>query len=340
MKKNVTSKDVAKEAGVSRATVSYVLNDVKKVKIKPETRERVMEAARKLNYHPHSIARALKTDKSMSIGVVSRRNIAEDRFSIVLRGIKDALKEHKYSITLCNDEEDLNGNREYINYYLAKRIDGVILLSAEEVLSRYDIEKLISRNLPNVLVDYHLKDEKLNTIDIDYFHGGYLATRFLIEQGYDKIIYFAPAISIPQEKERLRGVRTAISEFESKVSKFKEVISGQTGKKYMDSTTSMLENKDDYTAAIISWVDVAYKALAEASKLNISVPEDLAVISLAGTHYADLSYPKLSTCDLPLYNLGYESGKLLIKKIKMDTQNDIEFVQKSLSCFLNPREST
>lgn len=337
MKRTITSEDVAKEAGVSRATVSYVLNNVKGVKIKPETRKRVLEAARKLNYYPNSIARALKTDRSMSVGVVSRRDIADDRFSKVLRGIKDSLKTNKYSITLCRYEKDINGNREYINYFLAKKIDGVILLSAEEELSQDIIQNLISYQVPTVLADYHDSNKDINSININYYHGGYTATHYLIEQGYENILYFAPAIDIPQERERLKGVKTAIAESDNKINKFKELIIGKDGAEYINSINTMLEESRGYTAVIVSWINVAYKVLSEAIKININIPEDLAVISLAGTHYAELSYPRLTTCDLPLYDLGYRSGEVLI-----DTINNAESktVEESLPCKLIRRKST
>lgn len=341
MKKRVSSKDVAREAGVSRATVSYVLNNVEDVKIKAETRERVVKAARKLGYHPHSIARALKTDKSMSVGVVSRRNIAEDRFSRVLRGIKDALKKHKYSITLCSDQIEDNGNPEYLNYYLSKRIDGIILLSAEEVLDDKSVQKLISLKIPAVMVDYHIKNNNINCVDIDYFHGGYITTSYIIGQGYNRMIYFAPAIDIPQEKERLRGVRTAIKENDNRSLQYREVITGETGLDYGNQVKPLLENniqigETGQTALVVSWVNVAYKVLSEAARLRMKVPEDLAVISLAGSLYARLSYPRLSTSDLPLYELGYRSGKILIESINEKK----EPISESIPCKLNIREST
>ena len=90
-KKSVSSRDVAKEAGVSQATVSYVLNNVQNVKIKPETRKAVMEAAKRLNYHPNYIAKGMKLNKSMSIGVVTEKNVTNFYFMKALEGIKDAI---------------------------------------------------------------------------------------------------------------------------------------------------------------------------------------------------------------------------------------------------------
>ena len=117
------------------------MNNVKGVKIKPETRDKVNEAARKLGYHPESTARALKTKRSMSIGIVSRRDVSEGRFMNVLRGIKAVLDRHKYSILLCSDELNSRGYPEYYSYYNEKKIDGVILLSHIESINKKEIEK-------------------------------------------------------------------------------------------------------------------------------------------------------------------------------------------------------
>ena len=97
--KRVSSKDVAKEAGVSQATVSYVMNNCQNVKIKPETKELVLNAAKKLNYHPNHIARGMKLNKSMAIGVVTNRNFTNLYFAKVLEGININLSEQNYAIS-------------------------------------------------------------------------------------------------------------------------------------------------------------------------------------------------------------------------------------------------
>jgi LacI family transcriptional regulator len=336
MKKQISSTDVAEEAGVSRATVSYVLNNVDTVKITSETREKVLDAAKKLGYHPNSIARALKTQKSMSIGIVSKRDIAEDRLSKILRGIREILKQHQYSITVCSEEKDESGKSEFINYYLSRRIDGVIIISAEEGINLDLVDLLLDYDIPCVLVDYHVKDERINCIDINYYHGAYSATNYLIEKGYEKIIYLAPDIDIPQEQERLQGVTEAVNDSSSKVKNFKFIKTGQNQKKFNKDIVSTLKKRGNFEALIVSWIYMGYKTLYEANRLNIKIPEQLAVMSLAGSSFADLSYPRLSTCDLPLYKIGIKSAKILLDSM----ENEIKPVNTEVVCSLNPRDST
>ena len=152
LKKKISSVDVAKEAGVSRATVSYVLNNVYDVKLKDETREKVLNAARKLGYFPNFTAQALKTNKCMSIGIVSRRKVDEFRFVNILGGIQPVLSRHGYSIVLCSSERDEEGFPEYYKLYKSKKIDGVIFISYQEQVKLENIDehvKLVTEeNIP------------------------------------------------------------------------------------------------------------------------------------------------------------------------------------------------
>ena len=129
-KKRVSSKDVAKEAGVSQATVSYVLNNNKNIKIKPETRQAVLDAVKKLNYHPSLLARAMKLNKSMTVGVITDRNVTNYNFMRMLEGIKDQLQEFNYAITLLFNKSEETFNDEILEYYNTNRLDWIIFALA------------------------------------------------------------------------------------------------------------------------------------------------------------------------------------------------------------------
>ncbi|HZK35135.1 MAG TPA: LacI family DNA-binding transcriptional regulator, partial [Bacillota bacterium] len=116
-RKRVSSKDVAKEAGVSQATVSYVLNKNKNIKIKPETRQAVLDAVKKLNYHPSYMARGMKLNKSMMVGVMTDRNVTNYNFMKMLEGIKDELNQSNYAITLLFNKSDETFDDEILKYY-------------------------------------------------------------------------------------------------------------------------------------------------------------------------------------------------------------------------------
>jgi DNA-binding LacI/PurR family transcriptional regulator len=339
MKKKVSSFDVAREAGVSRATVSYILNNVSGVKIKSQTVERVIEVARKLGYHPNVSARALKTKKSMSVGVVSKRSVDEERFTKVLKGIKEVLDKHDYSILICSDEINNTGTPQYYNYYMEDRIDGIILLSCIESIDyqkvRAQTQTLKEENIPSVLVDYHIYDPEINCVDLNYYHGGYLAADYLLNRGYNKVIFLDAGTGNVQENERISGVSKAFADRGLNEDMI-DIIS--VGSKNFQSWTNIyrvIREMGEHNAVIASWVYFGLKVLHIAGRTGISVPRELAVISLADSGYANYCYPRLSTSMLPLHEAGKQAANLL-----MNTLNGEKVpVNIKLPCTLNIRKS-
>lgn len=337
MKKRITSVDVAKEAGVSRATVSYILNNTEGARISDLTRDKVLKAAQKLGYHLDINAQALKTNRSMSIGVVSRRDVTESRFVNVLGGIKEVLGKEKYSILLCSDEKDSRGYPEYLSLYHSKKIDGIIFISYQEQLEIEHAEEraslMIKEQIPCVFADYHLQDPMVNGVDINYYHGAYIATRYLIDKGHKSIAFLMPEINTEQERQRLDGVKKAVSEAEAV-----ELILYSAGEKeeiFSNNIVNMLEDRNKYTSIITAWGKMAAITLYHTNRMKISVPQEVAIISLAGDNAAKYTYPRLSTSELPLYELGLKCAQSLIDGINKPEMP----VNLKLPCKLQIRDS-
>ena len=156
-KKSVTAKDIARVCGISQATVSYVMNNKEGKKISEATRQLVLKTARELNYVPNSTARSMRTNRSMSIGVVSGRNNLTIGFSHILRGIKEYLDKAGYSITLLTDDgrerlKDSPEQHEYVRYYRSSRIDGILFLF-------YEMEDSVMKMLEEEHIPFFLVDE-------------------------------------------------------------------------------------------------------------------------------------------------------------------------------------
>lgn len=336
--KRVTSMDVAREAGVSRATVSYILNNVQSVSIKDSTKKKVIEAAKKLGYYPDSMAVALKTNKAMSIGIVSRRNVSELRYVKFLDGVKSALEE-KYSIILCSDHTDDFGYPEYYSYYKRKKIDGILFLSYHEHISEEKIDDYIrmstSENIPIVFADYHLNNPMVNCVDINYYHGAYMAANYLMNKGHRRIVYLTPDFNTKQEEQRIKGIEDAVKEHEEVTLIRKDILTSNEEEK--EAIVDVLNNRDEYTAIITSWTKMAYTVLYQAQRLKIDIPEDISVIALAGSNFDEYTYPRLSTCNLPLYSLGQKSAKRLMEMLEDTNTLPLNI---TLPCEINERDST
>lgn len=336
--KRVTSSDVAREAGVSRATVSYILNNVQNVSIREETRKKVHETAKKLGYHPDSIARALKTNKSMSIGIVSKRSVSEIRYVKVLDGIKEVMSKYKYSIIICSDNIDDSGYPDYYSYYKSRKIDGVLFLSYHELMEQENIDERVNMALtdkiPIVFADYHLNNPMVNCIDINYYHGAYIATKHLIELGHKNIIYLRPDYNTEQENQRIKGVKKAIGEA-TDVKLIQHIIP-KGNHISNDEMKKVLSMKNKYTAIIAAWNSIAYTVIYEAQKACIRIPEELSIIALAGSNFDLFTYPRLSTCNLPLYELGKKSAEILMNLLEEPKSLPLNV---SLPCNLKNRDS-
>lgn len=321
--KRISSVDVAKQAGVSRATVSYVLNNSKDIKIKPETREKVLEAAARLGYQPNSIARAMKTKKSTCIGVVSKRKISQHRLVKVLSGIKDVLDQHGYSILLSSNHIMENGKPEYINQYFQGKIDGVILISEMEGVTENDIEQItkeiIEHNIPSVFVDYHINDPNLFCVDIDYYSGGVLGVNYAIEKGYKKIIYLDPNTKSIQEFERIHGVTDTLAKISNNKINIEFINIGTNEEECINKIKEILKNIEKDTIIIASWTIAGFLVLNIANSMKILIPDELGVIALGESSFVEYSYPSLTTTDLPLHDVGKKSGELILEQISNTT---------------------
>ena len=170
-------KDVAREAGVSIATVSRVLNDIDVVN--DETKKKVMEAIKKLDYRPNIVARSLKTQKTRTIGIVVP-DISSQFYPEIVRGAEDVANIYNYNVILCNTDRDIQKEIEYIKVLREKMVDGVIYMShflADEIL-----KLLNDLTLPTVLIETTGEDDKFPSVVIDNVKAAFDATTYLIEK--------------------------------------------------------------------------------------------------------------------------------------------------------------
>jgi DNA-binding LacI/PurR family transcriptional regulator len=317
--KSVSSRDVAREAGVSQATVSYVLNDVSGIKIKPCTREAVLAAAKKLNYHPDLIARSMKLKKSMSIGVVTDKNLSNYLFMKVLEGMKDIFTKSNYSITLClNKSVDIN-DEEYIRYYRSKRIDGVIFAFSH--LSDEDISYLMENNIPFVIIHTMVKNEMIHTVRTDMNTAMKKAVELLYSKGIKQFAYMTDGVL--NEKNRRYNTFLAVLkniaglQYDLDTAQTPKVIEipqdGVERKLYMEKL--ILDRQSLPGAVICESNSLSFFLLKTCAEYSVRIPLDMAVIGVGTSRYSDNSYPSLSTIEAPLYDMGITGAKMLLALI-------------------------
>jgi DNA-binding LacI/PurR family transcriptional regulator len=332
--KRISSKDVAREAGVSQATVSYVLNNVEGVKIKPETREAVLEAAKRLNYHPNLIAKSMRLKKAMSIGVVSDKSISSYMFMNVLEGVRDALVSRNYTMTLCsNKSEDIN-NAEYIRYYSSNRIDGIIFVFTK--LSEEQINYLIENNIPYVVIHTNIRNEIPHTVNTNMDEAVYEAVKHLVDNYGNDLSYFGVNAGRMVNMRYVTYLKTLEElglEFkEDKVLKFETNEEGsiETLEEYYQKTLTLPR------AILCDSAYLALNVLKFAAQKGIKVPEQTAVIGIGTTNFTSFSFPSLSAIEAPLAEMGYTGCDMLFDILESKPVQDVvvlkwDYIQRGSS---------
>ena len=333
--KKPSSKDVAREAGVSQATVSYVLNNVPGVKIKAETREAVLAAARKLNYYPNEIARSMRLKRAMSIGIVSDKDVSNFRFMRILEGIKDALLPKNYSITLCFDKQ--NGpiaQAESVRYYCSNRIEGIIFVYSE--LRDEDYLYLHEKKIPFVVINSHQKHSLSNQVKNDMEQALITALQSLKHAGKKEVAFLGLRDRNPLDR-RFRGYLKALEACDLPMEE--RLYMRVPGKAEQIETfleTYYTVHKSLPMAILCESSGIGFRLLRFAARKGVSVPEQLSVIAIGTSRFSSLSYPSLSTIENPLYEMGYTGCQLLFNLIEgKPTQSII-----TLEWRFVPRESS
>ncbi len=221
MGKRTTLKDVAAEAGVTAATVSYVINNTPGQTIRPETRERVLKAVEKLRYTPNVHARTLRNRNCPCVGLVLRKNLAVPRFSQMAYGIQTRLEQEGYNALLLGNTIDNLGISDYASAYLAGRVSGIIFIGTEnQGPDKKSLKALTADKAPLVVFDCQTEATSYSTVDLDYKGGAELIVSQAIRDAKPqprRLIYFRPRIDTAQERLREEGVRAACEKADVKM---------------------------------------------------------------------------------------------------------------------------
>jgi len=233
----VTVKDVAKAAGVSSATVSRVIND--DPRISEETKSRVLDCIKRLDYKINNIARSLKTNKTHTIGFIAPE-IPNDFFMSIAKGVEDEFRKHGYSVIICNSNESVEEEEDRIKLLFEKCVDGVIIIPATSEGKHY--RQLKDMNMPVVLIDRLVNNFEADAVLVDNINGSYTAVEHLINNGNKRIGFIGGDISLTSAGERYEGYKRALSDYciplENEIIKFGDFhVSG--GYKLMQELMSL-----------------------------------------------------------------------------------------------------
>jgi LacI family transcriptional regulator len=304
-----TIRDVARQAGVSVATVSRVLNN--NPKVKPHLRARVEQAMLELNYQPSALARGMRSQTAQVIGLILP-DIGNPFFTSLARAIEDAAHESSYGLLLCNSDEDPDKEQRYADIMLSQRVAGVILIPASMDLC----EPLQRRNIPLVCVARSIPDCPVDTILLDSEAGSRMVTEHLIGLGHRRIGLIVGLWDAIVSQERFRGYQRALEDagipFDPDLVRY----GGLTEEGGYQRALELLEPEDQPTALFITNNDMALGALRAIQANGIQVPGELSVASFGDMPCFSLFRPSLTVIRQPTYELGQEAASLLLRRIR------------------------
>ncbi len=328
----MTSQDVAELAGVSRTTVSFVLNDVPGAKISEDTRQRVLEAARQLNYYPASAARSLARGRTNVIGLVvcqSPNSIFADAFlPEVIRGLGEVAQERSFRI-LLQSVEDVTHPEAYIALVREKYIDGLIVSGPRS--DDAQLPQLVREGFPIVLLG-QLNEVDFSFVDVDNAGAARMATEHLIVLGHRRIglITNAPLL-YTASRDRLQGYRLALEAHDLpyddnlvRYGNFRE----ESGYEAMSQLLALPKRP---TATFVASDLVAFGAMEIIKEQGLAIPEDVAIVGFDDVRLARYVDPPLTTVHLPAYEQGRCAGDMLIRLINGEKVEQREvFLQTEL----------
>lgn len=320
MSTNATIYDVAGAAGVSLATVSRVLNNPEKVK--KETRDRVLKVIEELGYRPNAIARGLASKKTTTVGVIvsdmTRASISE-----MMAGISDIAYKYKYSIKLFTITPDMDFEGSLKNI-IAEQVDGVLYLNDELLDEDIDRVKNVfsSNRTPIVFANVATHDPTIPAVSIDYEQAGYEITKMIISEAKSEVYLLSTTRRYATNILKEKGYTRAMEEANLKPKIFRTSGDTMINRPHFET---FFDDRPVYGAIGVR-DSIAVSFMNSAIEHGMKVPEMLSVAGFQNTKYAELSRPRLTSIDIPVYDIGAVSMRLLTKMMEKEPVDEIKIL--------------
>ena len=330
-------KDVAKLAGVSQTTVSFVFNDMPDMGIPDETKERVWEAVKELGYRPNILAQNLRRQRSGLLGFITDEIATTPYAGKIIEGAQDIAWEHGKILLMVNTKDNQEIKDAAIEMLLKHQVEGIIYATMYH--RSVNIPDTL-REVPTVLLDCYVEDRSLPSVVPEEEEGAFAATQYLIEKGHRRIGFINHRVDIPATRMRLEGYKKALKKvnipLDDDLIRLVEADAETEGA--YDQTMALMQLSEPPTA-IFSFNDRTALGTYDAlRKLGLDIPKDVAVMGFDNQELISARlYPPLSTMELPHYRMGEWAANKLIKLINGEDDNLL--IQHKLGCPLVERKS-
>ncbi len=307
-------KDIARVVGVSVNTVSRALAD--KDDISDGTKQKILEAAKKLKYTKNHLAMGLRGKHTQTIAVIVPEN-SNPFFAEVIKGIEETVKARGYGLILCNTEQDPEQEKQAIELVLEKRVDGVIFSPAQG--DKNILQQLQEHEKPFVLVARYFKNINVNYVVSDNLLGAFLITQHLIEQGHHRILMLNGTREPSSARDRLEGYKKALKAngltFDDSIVRF-GAMEAEDGYRMIKADLKKGRASLNFSAVFCFSDYVAVGVMKAFQEEGVAVPDDIAIAGYDDLFFSSVLCPPLTTMRIPKRELGRIGGNILLKLIK------------------------
>ena len=309
--------DVARESGVHVSTVSRVLNGSDSLTVRPETRDRIFETARRLRYRPNAIARGLKTATTGTLGLLvpSLRNPV---YSAIIRGAFDRAWEEGLVVLLAEDTGGSRAQEAYESLVGGGRIDGLLIASARP--GNPILERFAEQLVPCVFVNRRHIGSGCNVSMLEE-EAGRVAAEHLIGLGHTRLGHLSGPLVLDTAHRRMQGFADAVVAAGLEPPVVEEAAFDERGGS--DAMTTLLRRRRRPTGVFVSNINQAVGAFAATRGLGLAVPRDVSVVGYDDDPLADYMQAPLSTIRMPLWELGATAVDALIGQLRGQPPRDV-----------------
>lgn len=315
-------KDVAREAGVSIATVSRVLNDIDVVN--EDTKKKVLDAIKKLGYRPNIVARSLKTQRTKTIGILIP-DISSQFYPEIVRGAEDVSNIYDYNIILGNSDFDVEKEKEYLRVLKEKMVDGVIYMSSS--LQDEILDLINELNLKTILVETKDKEGKLPSVTIDNIEAAYEGTKYLLNKGFKNLAF----VGVKKDEmnawsDRYVGFEKAMNEANIAIDNDLIHLEDLKVNSGYNAAKSYIDSGKKVDAIVCATDELAMGVINGLRDNGVNVPDDVSVIGFNNNYLGEIFYPKLTTISQPSYDMGSVAMRMLIKLLNKQELEQAHYV--------------
>lgn len=307
----ITVKDVAKAAGVSSATASRVLGNYGYVS--EEVRISVTEAARKLGYRPHAIAKSMVKGETKTIGFVVG-DIENPFFASLAKYVNALISLQGYTLMVYTTDENIDEEIRGVESLISKQVDGLIIAPA----SSKEVSHIVAAQnsgISVVLVDRPLPDIQIDTVAVDNTNGMFEAVQYLIGLGHRDIGFLSDSIDISSNQERLEGYRKAFTEVGLPVDEHFVKTTGYTVMDGYRGAVAMLSSPKRPTAVVTANNFMTVGFLLAARDMELIIPDHISLIGFDDMDWYKLTDPSITAVSQPIKRIGQETSRILLSHL-------------------------